>query len=486
MSRQMEFNADLVAVSATGSDALVHALARLDFASESLNQAVSDLVTARDHQLYSRDLFLHQAQAAAYLRARRGQPRLGEPPDLPEDSAARVQVFAPGEGHMASMWATHPSNHDREANAKRHYVRSPRDDRSPWLLFLAAGGVRERVTREFYRNAFRAEPPAQLLPAEQVQAFIDEEHKETTYDPRYHGMYDGRLIDPGDVDALARDGGGAGEAPERLAETLAGLYGAAVRERMEGYKRRQGEFELLLRVQAGVAPLKAGAFEFRQQTYRPDEASRLLQALQAEDEADHKELAAVDRLVLLAHLAAARALGGELAAELQSRYRFHLGVQDMYRNLNAQQQQLNGVLQFLAGRRQLEEAELHDVIAAFRQAHGLLNGYLGRAQKMPLPPMKNFRAGTPLGGFLLEEELVYGLDPRSTSLSGEWINSFLRQYGEVLDKVRRIHFKSLSGVLALQEEIARRWHAQPAAPAAELANASGPRASGSGERLPAP
>ena len=52
-----------------------------------------------------------------------------------------------------------------------------------------------------------------------------------------------------------------------------------------------------------------------------------------------------------------RALGGGLALELLSRYRFHLGVQDMYRTLSAQQQRLNGVLQFLAGRRQLEEAE---------------------------------------------------------------------------------------------------------------------------------
>src|SRR5262249_48966827 len=157
----------------------------------------------------------------------------GEPPDLPEDPAARVQVFAPGEGHVPSMWATHPSNHDREANAKRLYVRSPRDDRSPWLLFQAADAVRERVTRNFYRGGLRAEPPAALLPAEQVQAFIDEEHKETTYDPRYHGMYDGRLIDPGDVDALAHEAGGPEAAPERLAEALAGLYGPVVKERME-------------------------------------------------------------------------------------------------------------------------------------------------------------------------------------------------------------------------------------------------------------
>src|SRR5262249_27733349 len=39
LSRQMEFQADLVAASVTGSDSLVLALSRLDFAGESLNQA---------------------------------------------------------------------------------------------------------------------------------------------------------------------------------------------------------------------------------------------------------------------------------------------------------------------------------------------------------------------------------------------------------------------------------------------------------------
>src|SRR5436309_7917557 len=68
LSRQMEFNADLVAVSVTGSDALVHGLARLDFATEALNQTYRDLSAAADHKLYSRDLFFHQSHAFHFLR----------------------------------------------------------------------------------------------------------------------------------------------------------------------------------------------------------------------------------------------------------------------------------------------------------------------------------------------------------------------------------------------------------------------------------
>src|SRR5262249_38821907 len=71
LSRQMEFQADLVAVSVTGSDALVQALSRLDYAGGSLELAMHDLAAARDHQLHTRDLFFHQTRAAAFLREQR-------------------------------------------------------------------------------------------------------------------------------------------------------------------------------------------------------------------------------------------------------------------------------------------------------------------------------------------------------------------------------------------------------------------------------
>src|SRR5262249_4286179 len=141
----------LVAVSVTGSDALVHGLARLDFATESLSQAWTDLSTAADHQLYSRDLFYHQTHATEYLRARHRDPRLGEPPVLPEDPREVVQVFLPEDTSVPRMWATHPSNHDREVNAKRHYLRSPLDPRSPWILFQDAAALREKVTLRVYQ-----------------------------------------------------------------------------------------------------------------------------------------------------------------------------------------------------------------------------------------------------------------------------------------------------------------------------------------------
>src|SRR5262249_11451661 len=113
LSRQMEFNADLMAVSVTGSDAPVHLLYNSWFG-EACRQQVA---TAKN-------------------------PQLGVPPPLPEDPHRQTQVFKREESkyeseddERAAMWDTHPANPDREKNAKHDYIRSRFDERTAWILF---------------------------------------------------------------------------------------------------------------------------------------------------------------------------------------------------------------------------------------------------------------------------------------------------------------------------------------------------------------
>src|SRR6185436_1943051 len=100
------------------------------------------------------------------------------------------------------MWSTHPSNYDREQSAKETYLRCPIDERSPWALFDDPVDVRERVTWRFYRVTLGLKRDVLRTEAESVQEFIDDEHAETTYDPKYQGLYDGRFLEIDDLAAL--------------------------------------------------------------------------------------------------------------------------------------------------------------------------------------------------------------------------------------------------------------------------------------------
>src|SRR5207245_944168 len=111
-------------------------------------------------------------------------------------------VFKEDDDTTPPMWATHPSNYLREQNAKEDYIRCDLDGRSPWLLFDDPQALRERVTRRVYRLVFGLSKEVELDEAARVQRFIDDERAETTYDPRFHGMYDCRPINPGEIDDL--------------------------------------------------------------------------------------------------------------------------------------------------------------------------------------------------------------------------------------------------------------------------------------------
>jgi Zn-dependent protease with chaperone function len=466
LSRQMEFNADLVAVSVAGSDALVHGLVRLDLASDALSLAWHDLRGAADHKLYTRDLFYHQTRAAEYLRAQGKDPNRGEPPALPADQREAVQVFRPEDTSAPRMWATHPCNHDREVNAKRRYVRSPIDERSPWLLFQDAPAVREEITHRIYKENLELEG-AELQPPEVVQAFIDEEHAETTYHPRYQGLYDQRYLTPGDLADLVQlhmaDLATAGQ----LSAAHVALHGDELKARMEGHQARQQEYGLLAPIANGAVELTGKDFAFRGGRHPAGDAKRLLEQIQKELDEDYAWMGELDRQSFLVHHEMARQVGDAAREELEERYRFHLAVQGIHSQLIGQRRVVHATLDQLSGRREVPQAEFQGVLATLGRARETLREELQAAGGLRLPALKNVTPGAPLGPLLLTQPLIHQLNTGQNSLDGQWIGRLLGQMSEVIDRAQRIHFKSLGGLLALQEGIAQRWAALQASPGPE-------------------
>jgi Zn-dependent protease with chaperone function len=459
--REMEFQADLVAVSVTGSDSLVHGLARLDFATDALAQAWKDLLAAADHHLYTRDLFYHQTQAAAYLRALRKDPRLGEPPALPDDPGQVVQVFQPADTRVPQMWATHPSNYDREVNAKRHYLRSTLDERSPWVLFRDAPELREKVTQELYQAA-QLTQQGKIEAPEVVQAFIDAEHAETTYHPRYHGLYDQRHLRPGDLDELIRTEPAELSDARQLEEATARLHGEELKARMDAHWARQEEYRLLAQLAHGFVEATGRDFPFRGTRHPVADSRRLLDEVRQEIDQDYDWMARWDRQVFVVHHTMARQLGGETQRELEERYRFQLVVQEIHGQLLAHHEQVQATLGQLAGKRELTQEEYHGALAVLRQAYEVLCQLLKAADQLRLPALKNVTPGEPLGPFLMSRPLIPRLPSDQNTLDGEWISQFMQQLGEALDRAQRLHFKSLGGILALQEKLVEQWSTQRA------------------------
>lgn len=450
LSRKDEFHADRIAVSVAGSNAIVHALARLPFAEESLNHAIYELDVVSQRKQYSNDIYYHQSAAAHYLRKLRKKKHLGEPPELETpEKGKRVQVFDPDEeSDIPEMWSSHPKNADREENAKEVFVVAPNDERSPWVLFTHRDELREEMTFRFYRTAFKVRKDTELTSAAEIQGSIDDEHAEMTFDPKYQHCYDERNISPGDVDELNAQVDAEPWDNERIARVHSRLYRELGR-RVEDYADCRKAIRKLLRKCFG----------------RPrGRDKRELEDLEEEFKGINEWFGSFDRRVYIVHAHMAKLIGITAHKEMTHRYRFHLELQTIHRELAMAMDQVEdiyaGLLHFGENPPPGFFEEMMDV---FSNARRTMKRNLKRASEMLTPAMANVKKGTRFDKLIFELELLRELP--ETYVKGTWIETLREQMVHMRSRVNRMDFKSLGAILQMQDRFFKEWQELSTPPA---------------------
>lgn len=434
LSREMELQADRVSVRVAGSEAIVRALGALARADRGMGLTLRDLALAGDHGIYTRDLFYHHARAVEVVRGGAGDDDTGVTP---------------------SMWSSHPSNEDRARNAREHAVSCAHDERPAWTLFRDAAALREQVTARLFAGDEKRTAAARD-PVE-VQRFLDDERAETTFDARYCGMYDGRLVAPGNLDAVVAAHLTSPLDVRALRAESGALYGPELSKVTGAVRALLGETRGLALVVSGVG----ASAQFRGATVRGADAQKALADVQSQLAARRAWLEALDRRVLRVHLQMAHALGAEWRDELLKRYRFQVFVQDSLVALRDARRTTAEAISPLSRRHELSAWEVDLMFGGLRRAHEAFEGVLTRAARVGLPALRNVEAGAPLRGFLLGSKLV-SMSPLigSEVLDGAWLGAFFNQMAEVADKLDRLCGKNLGGLLALQERVAQEFMAR--------------------------
>jgi len=186
LSREMEFNADLVAVSVTGSEELVNALFKLQVADQAWRTVMDVAGQAAGRKKLITDLFEAQTQAISELRRIYDDPNYGVPPGAQGNPGAH-RVFEEQTARPPQMWSTHPASSDREANAKAIFVKAAKDNRSAWLIFREAKVLREALSKSIY-NTETTKDFEQAAPTE----FVSQRFSNISYSPEFKGAYLGR------------------------------------------------------------------------------------------------------------------------------------------------------------------------------------------------------------------------------------------------------------------------------------------------------
>jgi len=198
LSREMEFNADKVAVSTSGSDAIVSALWKLDDGAATWNNTVNNAYLAAQKKMITGNLYKH----SSYALKNNVLPKLKEKFDnLPEDPRGGKQYFSSSENMVVGMYASHPPNDQREKNAKTPYIPCEDDNRSPWILFGNTEEVQEKMTQLVYDQYLKVldEPNATF---DAFESFIKAETSGKELLEEYHNTFENRYLFIPDILAI--------------------------------------------------------------------------------------------------------------------------------------------------------------------------------------------------------------------------------------------------------------------------------------------
>lgn len=359
LSREMEFHADLVAVSQTGSDALVHALYRLRSADDAWIKTQQFNVFELQHGRLTRDLFDVHSTLMDTLANILNDPDYNSLPEGAKNPTASFRLFTPELAQPPQMWATHPPNHEREENAKQKYIASPIDDRSAWEIFADADARKIAGSALLQPDASEALQPASK---EETDQSLEELYAKPSYDTAYRGIYLNR--------SAVRHAPSAAALLDSSASTdLENLYPENLVDEMEKLRVLQQECSMLESLRDGVYAAPGGVIRYRGDELVPHELPHVIESLREELESNKRALNEHDRRCRATHRSLAeKARGGwvEHHAGLTSilHYADHTEA-----NLADAFAVLNNVYQIITVDRHVSGRERSRLLKAAKQLH---------------------------------------------------------------------------------------------------------------------
>ncbi len=473
LSREMEFQADLVSVSATGSEALINALHKLSGADDALDRAFGFANVEYGNKTPVKDVFAVQSRVLDHLRSIYNDPHYGAAPARTTEAAELQRVFKNDIAAPPRMWATHPANADREENAKIVFVRCELDDRSAWELFPDAPALREQMTAHVFRPAPDAKDAAPAAaPLDETLMRLDESYSSITINKRYRGAYLGRAIargfkNPSDMYHDAP----AGNVTARIGALYPQNFGDALEKLRELFDEKN-TFEGL---QKGYLKAPGGVVRWRGEEVPPRQLPKILKSLDEEIDPIKADIAGHDREVRSAHLAAAKAIGNGWDTYLMGLASLIHYAEHTHADLMDLQGVFHNVFAVVTADRKVSKKEMKRLIAAGNDLHDALEAVHKHGLQLGLDERTAKRAEITSYKEALGE---FTLPPATDENVGDWlgvIDGWTNAAGGLLMSVRSA---ALQELLIAEDEVATalaKGAHLPAAPAAPVVPAEYPR-----------
>jgi Zn-dependent protease with chaperone function len=454
LSRQMEFQADLVAVSLTGSDELIHALHKLQAADEAWERTLSFANSELRAERMPHDLFAVQTQIIKKMAHIFDDEDYGKVPKFEGSMPAAHRVFKTSFAQPPQMWSTHPASSDREENAKKTYLPAPHDDRSAWLLFDKVEELKAKVVSNFV-GEIKAEPAT----AEKTMHELDAFYNLPQLDPRYRGAYLGRT--------LTRHA----TRPEQLYESpftnadvktaINNLYGESLGDNLEKLRELEEEKGILQALLKKVYQATGGKIVFRGREISRRDLPEAIAEVSTEETAARQQILDHDKTCRSAHLAAAQQLGGNWHGYLTGLIGLLHYTEHSLADLRDAQGLLSNVVAVVMADGKVSAKELKQLITTANSLHGVLSTIYTQKDAVKLDQVVLAKLDTPKEkavswSAMLEE---FTLPPASNDNINDWmraIDSWVNSAADALAATNRVALETL---ISSEDNIAKQLRA---------------------------
>lgn len=445
LSREMEFHADLVAVSLTGSDALIHSLYKLNAADEGYEEAIEFVNKQLKNKKAVSDVYTIQSNSIKHMAVVLNNPAYGVSPKLPITDGAKFKVFKEQIAQAPKMWSTHPSNIDRERNAKKSYIKSEVDERSSWLLFNDADKTKNKVTLSLYKDLKIETTP---LPKQDSIELHDKEFQRSFLLPKYKGVYLNRsvLVSFKTVDNIYNMNIDTID----FASQFSLLYPESLQNQLEHLKNLDEEIEMLEGLNNKVLDANEGKINYRDREISRKDLPDVIAKAQKEAKVARDKINEHDKLCRNVHYAAAKKIGNGWREYLVSITTLIHYCEHTQRHIEALSRFYYETLAVTTKIRNISYSEMVPLLNAANDLHFAIEGVFTYGGSIKLSP----HIIDKLGGKQFDEFLEpFELEKASQANINSWIGVVASWMNLALSALNTLREAALDELLLMEESI---------------------------------
>ena len=458
LSREMEFQADLVSVSLTGSDALIHALHKLHAADEAWHRTLGFISSEAAEERSVADAFTVQSRIIEKLGVILDDPSYGQIPPLPTEKAESHRIFKEGMATPPKMWATHPENYAREENAKKYYIYAEGDSRNAWTLFENEKQLRNKISLDLIDSS-----KLKSVAIEESVKHLDKRYNKAHFLKNFRGTYLGRSVTryKENVSELY----GNYTALQNIDSEFANLYPESLSDDLEKVKKLYDEKYTLEGIRAKTLHVSGGVIRFRGQRVKRKKLPALIEVVNEEILTAEKVVQEHDIRCRTVHLAIAHKTSKEWEDNLLGLLSILHYTDHSEANLNDVQGYLSHIVQVITADDRVTKKEMKQLLVSANEAHAVLAEIYEKAGQVQLGALISKQIESEDWKATLGE---FDLIEATNENINEWIRVIDGWIGSTINSLSVLSNAALENLLKVEGHLSKQYRDKAEVQAAPL------------------